>query len=258
MYARLNHVGVTLSYTGTLNAVGAISKLHQVPIRRWILEDTPFKFVGDNVDKKRGVRDLRSDHHGEMMHMFSVLAVRSRVSSSGLSKLSRIDDLNLLQPSFFMPSKVDIAHIQRNLVILVSRILCKYIKALAPLSNIPPEHILHKYSKQMAQKSEAHVIDVLMKNEAKGADMLDIMESLQSYLKVGAEFPESLKVLSGGDQLTCERETGAQRHVMDGDTPHDRLQLLEPQCEDWHTLMCFLGVSDKCKLTCMVSNDIDN
>ena len=127
MYARLNHVGVTLSYTGTLNAVGAISKLHQVPIRRWILEDTPFKFVGDNVDKKRVVRDLRSDHHGEMMHMFSVLAVRSRVSSSGLSKLSRIDDLNLLQPSSFMPSKVDIAHIQRNLVILVSRILCKYI-----------------------------------------------------------------------------------------------------------------------------------
>ena len=102
MYARLNHVGVTLSYTGTLNAVGAISKLHQVPIRRWILEETPFKFVGDNVDKKRGFRDLCSDHHGEMMHMFSVLAFRSCVSSSGLSKLSRIDDLNLLQPSFFM------------------------------------------------------------------------------------------------------------------------------------------------------------
>ena len=36
---------------------------------------------------------------------------------------------------------------------------------------------------------------------------------------------------------------GAQHHVMDGDTPHDRLQLLEPQTEDWHTLMCFLGVS---------------
>lgn len=88
--------------------------------------------------------------------------------------------------------------------------------------------------------------------------MLDIMESLQSYLKIGAEFQESLKVLSGGDQLTCEKEMGAQRHIMDGDTPHDQLQLLEPQCEHWHTLMCFLGVSDKCKLTFMVSNDINN
>ena len=62
----------------------------------------------------------------------------------------------------------------------------------------------------MAQKSEAHVLDVLMKNEAKRAAMLDIMKSLQSYLMVGSEFPESLKVLSGGDQLTCEREMGAQ------------------------------------------------
>ena len=63
----------------------------------------------------------------------------------------------------------------------------------------------------MAQKSEAHVLDVLVENEAKGADMLDIMESLQSYLKVGAEFPESLKVLSGGDQLTWEALGGLGR-----------------------------------------------
>ena len=78
--------------------------------------------------------------------------------------------------------------------------------------------------------------------------MLDIMKLLQSYLKVGSEFQESLKVLAGGDQLTCERETGAQRHVIDGDTPHDRLQLLEPQTEDWHTHVLSWC---KCKLTCM-------
>lgn len=30
---------------------------------------------------------------------------------------------------------------------------------------------------------------------------------------------------------------------MDGDTPWDRLQLLEPQTEDWHCLICVLMVS---------------
>ena len=45
---------------------------------------------------------------------------------------------------------------------------------------------------------------------------------------------------SGGDQLTCERQVGAQQHMMDGDTPEDRLQLLEPQTEDWHCLVCVL------------------
>ena len=30
---------------------------------------------------------------------------------------------------------------------------------------------------------------------------------------------------------------------MDGDTTRDRLGLLVPVCEDWHCLICFLGVS---------------
>ena len=37
------------------------------------------KFVGDNVDKKREVRNIRSDHHGELKHMYSLLAVKARV-----------------------------------------------------------------------------------------------------------------------------------------------------------------------------------
>ena len=64
---------------------------------------------------------------------------------------------------------------------------------------------------------------------------------MHEYL--GEEFPSKKKVLSGGDQLTCERQVCAQRHMMDGNNPRDRLAFLEPVCEDWHCLMCFLGVS---------------
>ena len=69
--------------------------------------------------------------------------------------------------------------------------------------------------------------------------MLEIMKTQQGYL--GGEFPKHKTVISG-DQLTCERQANAKRHMMDGDTPHDRLDLLEPVCEDWHALMCFLCV----------------
>ena len=71
--------------------------------------------------------------------------------------------------------------------------------------------------------------------------MLDIMKTMHDYL--GGEFPCDKKVLSGGDQFTCERQCCIQKHVMDGDTPTDRLELVEPVIEDWHTLMCFLKVS---------------
>lgn len=53
-----------------------------------------------------------------------------------------------------------------------------------------------------------------------------------------------MRVLSGGDQLTCERQVGAQCHIMDGDTVCDMPGLLEPVTEDWHCLVCLLSVSE--------------
>ena len=47
------------------------------------------------------------------------------------------------------------------------------------------------------------MLDILMKNEAKHKDMLDIMKTLQGYL--GEDYADDQPVLSGGDQLTCER-----------------------------------------------------
>lgn len=59
----------------------------------------------------------------------------------------------------------------------------------------------------MALKSEVFFVDVLMINEVVHADMVDIMENMQDRL---GEVPQTYKVLSGGDQLTCERQANAQ------------------------------------------------
>lgn len=90
----------------------------------------------------------------------------------------------------------------------------------------------------MATKSEVAVLDVLYKNEACHQDMLDIMRSQRAYL--GKNFSSTVP---SGDLLTCERQRSAQQHVMDSDTREDRLDLLEPVIEDWHTLMCLFEVS---------------
>ena len=89
-----------------------------------------------------------------------------------------------------------------------------------------------------------------MKNEASHSGMVKIMQHQQSF---GNEsFPEGHCILSGGDHLTCERQVAAKRHLMDGDTRRERLELLEPQGEDWHTLMTFLLVSKTCLLVIKV------
>ena len=142
----------------------------------------------------------------------------------------------------FVPSKVDIAHIQRDLVILVTCILCKYIKALAPLSSTPPEHILHKYFQQIAQKSGTCPRCTHEKCGKRSRHA--------GYEGITAKLPQgwcwipriSQSVIRGWPTNLRERNQ-CTTPCQDGDIPHDRLQLLEPQTEDWHTLMCFLGVS---------------
>ena len=241
MYSRLNHVGVCISYTETLTTVDKVSKLHTRPLSQWIANDVPFKFWGDNVDKKKGVRDVRSDHHGSLLHMYSILAGRSRTPEPHLSRSGYVANLSLLPSETFLPTTDDIHAMQSNLVILVSRILTQFIDDLSPLSKAVPKHIFHKYTQQMASKSEVIVVDVLMKNEAQHSDMIDIMSRMQEYL--GEDYPSDRRVPSGGDQLTCERQVGAQRHTMCGNTVQERLGVLEPVTEDWHCLVCFMSVS---------------
>lgn len=132
---------------------------------------------------------------------------------------------------------------QRNLVVLVSRIITKYINGLSVFSKVVLQHIQHRYSKEMGTKSEVIILDVQMKNESSRSDMIDITHCMQNYL--GDDYPSERRVLSGGDQLTYERQVGAQRHTMDGDMVVDRLSLLESVTEYWHCLVCLLSVSKK-------------
>lgn len=60
----------------------------------------------------------------------------------------------------------------------------------------------------MSDKSDVFILDILMKNEAAHKDMLDIMTTLHGYL--GDDYDMQRRVASGGDQVTCERQIGAQ------------------------------------------------
>ena len=230
-----------VSYNATLKLTEDVSKLHKVPVDKWIKEGVVLKFWGDNLDKQQRVRDLRSDNQGEMLHVFSMIIGRSRTPAPELPFTGQIAQLKDALPALFKPSVADVAAVKDNLVILVARTLTKYIPSLAAFSKVVPKHILHRYSAEMSKKSEVAVLDVLMKNEAKHKDMLDIMNAYQGYL--GEDYPDDHPVVSGGDLLTCEREVGAQRHMMCGNTVKERLGLLRPVSEDWHGLVAIIGVS---------------
>ncbi len=173
--------------------------------------------------------------------MYSILVGRSRTPAPELKHTGHISQLTEIPDNFFLPTTEEVRTVKSNLVILVSRILTQYISALAFLAKVVPKHIRHRYSDKMAEKSETVVLDILMKNETCHKDMLDIMHEMQGYL--GESYQQERRVASGGDHLTCERQIGAQKHMMDGDTPEERLYVFEPVAEDWHCQLCIIIIS---------------
>ena len=201
MYTRLNHLGVTTSYKHTLNVVDKLSKHHDVPINKWLSEGSTFKFVGDNVDRKKVARDVRGDHHGQLMHMFSLIAVKDRVAPPSFSG-SFLGNRLSTPPTLASLITIDeVTAMKQNLTVLVSRVLCQYIKCLSHCSSSVAWHIEHIYSKEMASKSDVAVLDVLHLNEAQNSDLYEIMK-ITEYL--GPEYSDI--VLCGGDQMTTERQ----------------------------------------------------
>lgn len=70
-----------------------IGTFHTAPLQQWIANNSPIKIWGDNVDKKRGVRDKRSDHSGELLHMYTIVATQSRTRANSLKHTGCVADL---------------------------------------------------------------------------------------------------------------------------------------------------------------------
>ena len=122
-----------------------------------------------------------------------MIAVKSRVSSN-LTQPAVNCNLESLTPDMVLPSADDVSQIKRNLIVLVSRIICQYVQCLSSFASAVVTHP-HAHSEKMAEKSETFVLDVLPKNEAKHADMIKIMQELQ-----GRQLLTTQRLISGGDQ----------------------------------------------------------
>ena len=100
-------------------------------------------------------------------------------------------------------------------------------------------------------------IGIIPLNETKYDDMVLIMEHLQNYVplvsteeRVPCRDPQEVTVhvdnfhytLFGGDQLTVARARGSQRVRSNSERPRDRLEGLQPVCEDWHAKSVLLEV----------------
>lgn len=120
-----------------------------------------FKIVGDNVDKTVKPRHETMHQHSQSLHYFHAYAVRDRIDFSFLSAEPSQLDPSLYLAEMLLPSSEELDGITKSFSILIARILAKHVPEFVDFQDAVVDHIPHKYSCEMEQKSNVVCIIVL-------------------------------------------------------------------------------------------------
>ena len=75
-----------------------------------------------------------------MLHMYNLLVGRSRIPGIGLSRTGQVAKLSSLPSESFLPTQSDVNATKQNLVVLVSRILTRYMQSFPTLKSYSTAH----------------------------------------------------------------------------------------------------------------------
>ncbi|XP_033748132.1 uncharacterized protein LOC117333109 [Pecten maximus] len=205
------------------------------------------KINGDNLDIYVRTNDMRMDRKNRDYHYFASDLIFDRVCVQNLDNTKPVGNVEDIPYEHFVPSTVEDKSYKDSLKILLGRILSEHLDGFKWMKPVIPHHIPHELQDVMCKKSEVFWLPIMLKNEARYSDCVQIMNEYEKlvcswYSRVGRGGElDHLQVPVGGDQLTRVRLQGAKNLVAGALTPKDRLEHLYPVImEMFHTLQDLL------------------
>ena len=123
-----------------------------------------FEIIGDNFDLMKHPSHMTKERQRQSIHWFLLLAVQRRVISS-LPNDKHIADITNVPNHSFLPSSENCRDLDSSFQFHNSKVLVKHLDYLKPLENSVPLYIQHKYLKELSQKSQGCILDLLDKSE---------------------------------------------------------------------------------------------
>lgn len=115
--------------------------------------DVGRKITIDNFDFHQDVHYMTEENQNIDTRYLSLMATENRVCSSELSDVPVQRSIKDMDNGKCILSRTDHQQQRNNYLILVERILIKYIRCMNFLAHVVTQHIPHKCSKEMSQKS---------------------------------------------------------------------------------------------------------
>ncbi len=242
-----------------------------------------FVYVLDNIDWEEKAHDMRQEVQNRSVHAVATSIVFDRVSDQGLpdsGPQQSLKDCNVHQVVDINP--LELEAIRNRYKILVGQLLFEHFPAFEMFKPFfPTSTSCHKYSNEMSTKSEVLTMPILMKDEKKYSELVDVLDQLEKWTQdiyssaglcsgdTDEELPPPIQAHSRpdqpaahvppvssdsdplhgvripcfGDQLTRVRLSGARDLRAGCHSAKHRLDHLYPfVIVDWHTKRSFLKV----------------
>ena len=215
--------------------------------------------VGDNLNIKTNVKDMRIDSRNKMHNWFMSMVVLERVATANLDNTMPLGHIRDFDNQNYIMSEEEKLHYKESAIILSYRVFEEFFDDLPAVFKVwkgmCPSHIEHTHSDEMSRKSKLFPLPMHFKDERKLAEMVDILCELEEVFegcweksdmsdkRNGTHIPDQFVCPFSGDQLTRVCGTSARNLRAGCHRAKVRVSHTEPDMiELWHTKQNFLMV----------------
>jgi hypothetical protein len=178
---RFNHMGLVLSVSSKVRLQDEAVQQTQETLVNSLRANPLVKITGDNLDMyiKTGHQSTEKQHKD--LHLFASNIMFTRIATPDLSIQQPVFNHESVSADEFIPHAAYKDTLLNSYCVLVGRII-SVLPAFQWMKSVLPKHIHHPYLEEMSKPSEVHPLRIMMKNEAKLEDCVDIMDMYEDTL----------------------------------------------------------------------------
>ncbi|XP_028417603.1 uncharacterized protein LOC114542053 [Dendronephthya gigantea] len=184
VYERFNKYGICLEKTKKYTIQDEIGTHFLDKVVEEVKAGKTFSFVLDNIDWEEKVHDMRSDHQNKSVHAVATSVVFDRISSSHLQDEEPQQSLAHTDIAKLVGLRDDDLAKQRQAYkMIAAKIMCENIPAfdfIKDLVNSTDQSSMH--GDQMKAKSIVVPFPVLLKDEKKYGEIVDVLDQLETWV----------------------------------------------------------------------------
>ena len=141
------------------------------------------RLIFDNFDFRISAGEMLQGVENKDRHWICQFLTFDRISTENLDNTTPQGKLEDFELKEYLLTHEEQQQTRNEYIILVLRILLKYIPWLSTLKKLVPDHIEHTYSKEMSMKSTIISLPVKLFNQNKLQDVVQYLDSVESFVK---------------------------------------------------------------------------